>query len=67
MKLPECVINEVPVVMDDKEIAVYDRFREDMVTKIRDKEIDAANAAVLSPTILFTDGLAFKRLLNLFA
>ncbi len=52
LKLPECVINEVPVVMDDKEIAVYDRFREDMVTKIRDKEIDAANAAVLSGKLL---------------
>lgn len=52
LKLPECVINEVPVVMDDKEMAVYDRFREDMVTKIRDKEIDATNAAVLSGKLL---------------
>lgn len=52
LKLPECVINEVPVVMDDKEMAVYDRFREGMVTKIRDKEIDAANAAVLSGKLL---------------
>lgn len=52
LKLPECVINEVPVVMDDKEMAVYDRFREDMVTKIRNKEIDAANAAVLSGKLL---------------
>lgn len=52
LKLPECVINEVPVVMDDKEMAVYGRFREDMVTKIRDKEIDAANAAVLSGKLL---------------
>lgn len=51
LKLPECVINEVPVVMDE-EMAVYDRFREDMVTKIRDKEIDAANAAVLSGKLL---------------
>lgn len=52
LKLPECVINEVPVVMNDKEMAVYDRFREDMVTKIKDKEIDAANAAVLSGKLL---------------
>ena len=29
LKLPECVINEVPVVMDEKEMAVYDKFRED--------------------------------------
>lgn len=48
LKLPECVINEVPVVMDEKEMAVYDKFREDMVAKIKDTEIDAANAAVLS-------------------
>ena len=52
LKLPECVINEVPVVMDDKEMAVYDQFREDMVTKLKDTEIDAANAAVLSGKLL---------------
>ena len=52
LRLPECVTNEVPVVMNDKEMAVYDRFREDMVTKIKDKEIDAANAAVLSGKLL---------------
>lgn len=50
--LPECVINEVPVVMDEKEMAIYDRFREDMVAKIKDKEIDAVNAAVLSGKLL---------------
>ena len=52
LKLPECVINEVPVVMDDKEMAVYDQFREDMVAKLKDTEIDAANAAVLSGKLL---------------
>lgn len=52
LKLPECVINEVPVVMDEKEMAVYDKFQEDMVAKIKDTEIDAANAAVLSGKLL---------------
>lgn len=52
LQLPECVINEVPVVMDEKEMAVYDGFREDMVAKIKGKEIDAANAAVLSGKLL---------------
>lgn len=52
LKLPGCVINEVPVVMDEKEMAIYDRFREDMVAKIKDKEIDAVNAAVLSGKLL---------------
>ena len=52
LTLPECVINEVPVFMDEKESAVYDRFKEDMVAKIKGKEIDAANAAVLSGKLL---------------
>lgn len=52
LQLPECIINEVPVYMDDKEYAVYDEFRAEMVAKVRDKEIDAANAAVLSNKLL---------------
>ena len=52
LTLPECVINEVPVLMDEKEMAVYDGFREDMVAKIKDQEIDASNAAVLSGKLL---------------
>ena len=52
LELPECVINEVPVYMDGKEQAVYDGFRDEMVAKIRDKEIDAANAAALSGKLL---------------
>ena len=52
LKLPECVINEVPVFMSDKEQGVYDRFRDDMVAKIKGKEIDAVNAAVLSGKLL---------------
>ena len=52
LKLPECVINEVPVYMSEKEQEVYDRFRDDMVAKIKGKEIDAVNAAVLSGKLL---------------
>ena len=52
LKLPDCVLNEVPVYMDEKEYAVYDDFRADMVAKVKDKEIDAANAAVLSGKLL---------------
>lgn len=52
LTLPECVINEVPVYMSEKEQEVYDRFRDDMVAKIKDKEIDAVNAAVLSGKLL---------------
>lgn len=52
LKLSECVINEVPVTMSEKEMVVYERFREDMVARIKDKKIDAANAAVLSGKLL---------------
>lgn len=52
LKLPECVINEVPVFMSEKEQEVYDSFRDDMVAKIKNKEIDAVNAAVLSGKLL---------------
>ena len=52
LTLPECVINEVPVWMDEKEYSVYKGFRDEMVAKIKEEEIDAANAAVLSGKLL---------------
>ena len=52
LELPECIINEVPVFMDVKEKAIYEAFKENMVAKIKDEEIDAANAAVLSGKLL---------------
>lgn len=52
LDMPECLINEVPVYMSEQEQSVYDGFREDMVTKLKDEVIDAANAAVLSGKLL---------------
>lgn len=52
LTLPECVMNEVPVFMNVKEIQICETFRKDMVAKIKDEEIDAANAAVLSGKLL---------------
>jgi SNF2 family DNA or RNA helicase len=52
LDMPECVINEVPVYMSPSEQSVYDDFREDMVIKLKNEEIDAANAAVLSGKLL---------------
>ena len=52
LTLPECVINEVPVVMSEQEMEMYNRFRDEMVTRLKDTEIDAANAAVLSGKLL---------------
>lgn len=52
LDMPECVINEVPVYMSPSEQSVYDDFHEDMVIKLKNEEIDAANAAVLSGKLL---------------
>lgn len=52
LKMPECMINEVPVYLNDKEQSVYDHFREEMVLEFADEEIDAMNAAVLSGKLL---------------
>lgn len=48
LNLPECVMNEVVVDMDEKEKKIYETFRKDMVAEIGGKEIDAVNAAALS-------------------
>ena len=52
LKMPECVINEVPVTLSDEEWSIYDDFREDMVVALKDDEIDAVNAASLSGKLL---------------
>lgn len=52
LKLPKCVINEVPVYMNDEENKIYETLRDDMVASIKGKEIDAINAAVLSGKLL---------------
>ncbi|MBQ0070653.1 MAG: DEAD/DEAH box helicase, partial [Spirochaetales bacterium] len=52
LNLPECVMNEVVVNMDEKERKVYETFRKEMVTEIGDMEIDAVNAASLSGKLL---------------
>ena len=52
LKLPDCIINEVPVSMDENEKKIYEGFKADMVASIKDKTIDAANAAALSGKLL---------------
>ena len=49
---PSLVKNIVPVAMNEKEQQAYDTFKELMVGKIKEQEIDAANAAVLSGKLL---------------
>lgn len=48
LKMPECVINEVPVTLSEKERKAYDSLRQDLVLPLKGEEIDAVNAAALS-------------------
>lgn len=52
LKMPECIANEVSVYLNEKEWDIYSKFKDDMVTKLGDEEIDAVNAAVLSGKLL---------------
>lgn len=52
LKMPECIINEVPVALSEKEWSVYQTLKEDMVVDLKDEEIDAVNAAALSGKLL---------------
>ena len=52
LQLPECVVNRVEVGMAEREMKLYDRFRDEMVTQIDGREIDAVNAAALSGKLL---------------
>lgn len=52
LKMPECLCNVVEVKLSDKERAVYDELKQEMVVALGDEEIDAANAAALSGKLL---------------
>ncbi|NLE24680.1 MAG: DEAD/DEAH box helicase [Clostridiaceae bacterium] len=52
LKMPECIVNEVAVSLNEKEWNIYSKLKDEMVTKLGDEEIDAVNAAVLSGKLL---------------
>jgi SNF2 family DNA or RNA helicase len=52
LKMPKLVMNEVRVTLDSKEQKLYDDLKKDMVLSLKDKEIDAVNAAALSGKLL---------------
>lgn len=52
LDLPELVMNQVSVKMSQDEKKSYQTMKRDMVLSIKDKEIDAANAAALSGKLL---------------
>ncbi len=47
LKMPECVMNRVPVRMDKREQDVYDTMKENLIISIKGEEINAVNAASL--------------------
>ena len=48
LKMPECVMNEVPVTLSGPEHSAYDKLRRELVLSLKGEEIDAVNAAALS-------------------
>lgn len=52
LKLPELVINEIPVRLSADEEKHYHTMKDEMVLSLKGKEIDAANAAALSGKLL---------------
>lgn len=52
LKLPELVINEIPVRLSDDEVRYYQTMKNEMVLSLKGKEIDAVNAAALSGKLL---------------
>ena len=48
LKMPECVMNEVLVMLSGPERSAYDTLRTELVLSLKDEEIDAVNAAALS-------------------
>ncbi|EAC4367948.1 SNF2-related protein [Listeria monocytogenes] len=52
LDMPELIMNEVPVWLESGEKLKYDEFKADLVLQLKDTEIDAANAAVLSNKLL---------------
>lgn len=52
IKLPELVMNEVTVKLSEEEKGYYRSMKEEMVLALKDREIDAANAAALSSKLL---------------
>lgn len=52
IKLPELVINEVQVNLSEKEMKIMNNMKTDLIAKVKDDEITAANAAALSTKLL---------------
>jgi len=52
LKMPECIINEIPVLLSEKERKSYESMKRDLVLSLEGQEIDAGSAATLSNKLL---------------
>lgn len=52
LDMPDFITNEVEVKLSEKEREVYEELRKEMIVEVKDKEIDAINAASLSNKLL---------------
>ena len=52
LQMPELIMNEVPVEMDKTDTQRYQKFKKEMVLTLKEKDIDAINAASLSNKLL---------------
>ena len=48
LKMPECIINEVPVRLSDKEMECYQTLKDDLILSLDGEDIDAQSAVGLS-------------------
>ena len=60
LKMPEKILNEVRVKLDEKERKLYDTMKKDLTISLKDKKIDAGNAAALSGKLIqMADGAVY--------
>lgn len=52
LKMPELILNELKINLDEKDKMKYKKFKKEMVMTIQEKEIDAINAASLSNKLI---------------
>jgi len=52
LSLPDCIVNDIPVVLDDKAQKQYNKLEKEMLLEVMDSTIDAGTAAVLSNKLL---------------
>ena len=52
LKMPELILNEIEINLDEEDQIKYKKFKKEMVMTIQEKEIDAINAASLSNKLI---------------